>query len=798
MERNNFFSGKLDEIEIFRRDLSATEIKQIYDAGSCGKCRDHCYVPLVTTFNINETDIEIDVTICNESNNDIVYHLDLYSMPPTDCGGNFSWPITADDHLHCADAPSCPGGQCINVPVTIPRPALGFGPGDVACYCARGYNPNTEEMFECCGTIVGTDKKSASPINGIVSMTIYDSLEIPFVVRNTGDSTELFDYVISASAGCCPDSTSSIVSLNGLPPGTDVTGSQFIALNDSAIVTVQAELTGFEPWVFEEVVLLSDLDGDLVMEPLAAAALHPITFPDCNSNAIDDSIDIATGTSLDSNSNSFPDECESYDDTTSILLFGFLVEIEKTHNTLQGQHEYVSVTWDGGFYEMGGFDFLIAYDASALTFMEAAPGQLLGDCGWEYFTYRYGSFGSCSDACPSGLLRIIAIAETNNGPYHPSCFGPPDTDPHELAEMKFLVTDDRTFECTYVPIRFFWMDCGDNTISSVTGDTLYVSDHVYDFEGTEITDATYGFPTYFGIQEECFDSSQWYIDPETGDTVYKVPQPFIDFVNGGIDIVCAESLDARGDINLNGVSNEVADAVLFSNYFIYGLGVFHINFDGQVAATDVNADGMVLTVGDLVYQIRIIVGDAPPYPKLAPVVATYAVDNGVVSVDAEMGAAYVVAEGNVTPSLLADNMEMKYAYDADENVTRILVYSMEKGQTFAGAFLDVESKVVSIEMATYEGAPVTSTLLPTEFALHQNFPNPFNPITTISFALPVATDYELVIYNVMGQEVVTFTGHSEPGIVKVDWDASNYASGVYLYKLAAGNFTATKKMVLLK
>ncbi len=221
------------------------------------------------------------------------------------------------------------------------------------------------------------------------------------------------------------------------------------------------------------------------------------------------------------------------------------VTIEKTHNTIQGQHEFVSVTFASGMYEMGGFDFLIAYDASALTFMEATSGQLLEDCGWEYFTYRYGPFGNCGDACPSGLLRIIAVADMNNGPNHPSCFGPPefDYDPYEVAELKFLVTDDRTFECTYVPIRFFWMDCGDNTISSKSGDTLFVSDHVYDFEGTEVTDPTYGFPTYFGIQKECFDSSLWYIDAETGDTVYKVPLPLIAFHNGGIDIVCAESLD---------------------------------------------------------------------------------------------------------------------------------------------------------------------------------------------------------------------------------------------------------------
>ena len=790
-----YFSGKIDEVQIYKRALEAHEIEQIYNAAWIGKCKDHCYVPSVTTFDINKTEIDIDVTICNKSNYDIVYHLDAWGdMPPTgNC--NYNWPpSTPGNHIHCADIPLIKAGDCDDITLTIPLPP-GFGSGDIACYCARFYDPDTWEFTMCCGTIVGTNKKSASPINGIVSMTIYDSLEIPFIVRNIGDSTNLFDYVISTHSGYCGDSLSSIVSLNGLPPGEDVTGSISIPLNDSAIVTVQAELTGFVPWVFEEVVLLSDLDGDLVMEPLAVSAIRPITFPDCNANGVDDSLDIATGTSLDSNSNNYPDECESYDDTTSRSLWELLVVmIEKTHNTLQGQHEYVSVTLEFGIYEMGGFDFLIAYDASALTFTEATPGQLLEDCDWEYFTYRYGPFGNCGDACPSGLLRIIAIAETNNGPYHPSCFLP-DSLPATLFTLDFLVTDDRTFECTYVPIRFFWMDCGDNAISSKDGDILYIDRKIYDFEGNLIWDEEDDdvYPEadripWVGAPDYCLNP-----DPDK-----PSPIRFIDFVFGGIDIVCAESLDARGDINLNGVSNEVADAVLFSNYFIYGLGVFHINFDGQVAATDVNADGMVLTVGDLVYQIRIIVGDAPPYPKLAPVTADYNVEDGIVSVDAEMGAAYVVAEGDVTPTLLADNMEMKYAYDADEDVTRILVYSMEKGQTFAGAFLDVEGKVVSIEMATYEGAPVTSTLLPTEFALHQNYPNPFNPITTISFALPVATDYELAIYNVMGQEVVTFSGHSEPGIVKVDWDASDYASGVYLYKLTAGNFTDTKKMVLLK
>ncbi len=88
--------------------------------------------------------------------------------------------------------------------------------------------------------------------------------------------------------------------------------------------------------------------------------------------------------------------------------------------------------------------------------------------------------------------------------------------------------------------------------------------------------------------------------------------------------------------------------------------------------------------------------------------------------------------------------------------------------------------------------------LPTEFALYQNFPNPFNPTTTISFDLPVSTDYELVIYNILGQSVKTFTGHGEPGRVSLYWNASNVSSGVYLYKLIAGDYTETKKMLLLR
>ena len=96
--------------------------------------------------------------------------------------------------------------------------------------------------------------------------------------------------------------------------------------------------------------------------------------------------------------------------------------------------------------------------------------------------------------------------------------------------------------------------------------------------------------------------------------------------------------------------------------------------------------------------------------------------------------------------------------------------------------------------------------LPTDFILNQNYPNPFNPSTKISWQSPVAGHQTLKIYNLLGNEVATFVNeYKEDGKYEVTFDASNLSaggqglsSGVYIYKLQAGNFVSTKKMLLLK
>lgn len=89
--------------------------------------------------------------------------------------------------------------------------------------------------------------------------------------------------------------------------------------------------------------------------------------------------------------------------------------------------------------------------------------------------------------------------------------------------------------------------------------------------------------------------------------------------------------------------------------------------------------------------------------------------------------------------------------------------------------------------------------LPGEFALHQNYPNPFNPNTTIRFALAKASDVQLTIYNVLGQKVATLVdGRMNPGIYAVQFEASQFASGVYFYRIDAGDFVTQRRMLLLK
>ena len=94
---------------------------------------------------------------------------------------------------------------------------------------------------------------------------------------------------------------------------------------------------------------------------------------------------------------------------------------------------------------------------------------------------------------------------------------------------------------------------------------------------------------------------------------------------------------------------------------------------------------------------------------------------------------------------------------------------------------------------------VTDQIVPLSFALYQNYPNPFNPSTSIQYDLPERAHVNLVIYSLLGRQIITLVDQTqEPGHKSVIWDASNVSSGIYIYHIEAGSFTQTRKMVLLK
>jgi hypothetical protein len=591
------------------------------------------------------------------------------------------------------------------------------------------------------------------------------------------------------------------------PPVITCPGNAIILMGQTYTGTVTAVDPDHGPSSLVYTLVSFDGPGTLTLDPVSGAISWPTLNQAAYIGTFNVCVKVSDGAKIDACNTVNSDQCCF----TIKVLPKFRVTILKDEGldgkgVLQGHYTDVPIYIDASWttMNMGGFDFLISYDVTVLTLSSVDPGALLTTCGWEYFTYRFGANGNCGGVCPSGLVRIVAMAETNNGPYHPTCFN--NASGSQLAVMHFLVNNNRTMDCQFAPISFYWLDCGDNTISSKYGDTLFLADKVYFFDGTA-TPAFTGYPSNYGTSSDCL----------FGDKVK--PLRAIDFRHGGVDVICSDSIDARGDVNANGVPNEIADAVMFTNYFISGLSAFGTHVESSIAASDVNADGTVLSVADLVYLIRVIQGDASPYAKVKSGVDNFTVKTQLMNNTLTLsynstvnaGAALFVfhVNGTVGAPVVLNGMDVNYGLSGNE--LRVLVYNIGEKSIASGEGVLLTIPVtgtmdlVSVDAADFYGNTMNVSVraLPTMFDLSQNYPNPFNPSTTIKLALPVASEYSLAIYNVAGQLIRSYNGSAAAGVVEVVWDGKDasgnqVASGMYFYKASASNFSATKKMILMK
>jgi hypothetical protein len=117
---------------------------------------------------------------------------------------------------------------------------------------------------------------------------------------------------------------------------------------------------------------------------------------------------------------------------------------------------------------------------------------------------------------------------------------------------------------------------------------------------------------------------------------------------------------------------------------------------------------------------------------------------------------------------------------------------------FAYAGFGPNSAYFNSEILITGVEPISATM-PDNFGLSQNYPNPFNPSTKINFSLPKSGNVEIKVYDVMGKEVAVLVNEfKSAGTYAVDFDAGNFSSGIYFYSIKSGDFTAIKKMVLVK
>ena len=122
------------------------------------------------------------------------------------------------------------------------------------------------------------------------------------------------------------------------------------------------------------------------------------------------------------------------------------------------------------------------------------------------------------------------------------------------------------------------------------------------------------------------------------------------------------------------------------------------------------------------------------------------------------------------------------------------------GWTEGGGMISIGYATSVLDTSNYTG--IEENLLkqvPREYNLFQNYPNPFNPATKIGFRIPDFEFVSLKIYDILGGEVSTLVNEEKPaGSYEVEFNAANLSSGAYFYKIRAGSFVQTKKMILLR
>jgi len=429
---------------------------------------------------------------------------------------------------------------------------------------------------------------------------------------------------------------------------------------------------------------------------------------------------------------------------------------------------------------IGGFNILITYDVTVAELVGVQPYPALE-------SFNYTLMGNGEDK-----LRMVGICDLPN-----STNTPPIPPGKNRPLVDLIVNLSPYFSDFSVPVRFVTEKCGDNVLTDSLG--LYM----------------------------------WSADPDCPpDTIpgNPHPNPSLDLVDGSIYL---QKVD-RGDVNLDGLRYNIADAVYFCGYLLGGVTL--IDPPRQGAASDINGDGHFWSIADLIMLVSIVNGQTPPPPKLlnppGEIMVNLVEENGLLAVrpslTSSFSGAYLVFnhQGKMgKPSLARRSLGMTLKARDDGEKLRVIIYSLEEDKIAGGdgpiLLIPAEGEV-TLEKAEFAdenghlilGKPGSQTSLPQALSLNQNYPNPFNSTTAINYSNQLSADgrrrwtVTLRVYNIAGQLVRTLVDERQrAGVHSVVWDGRDaqgqeVGSGIYFYRLQVTGdrlkVEKSRKMVLLR
>ncbi|MCH7879840.1 MAG: hypothetical protein IH914_11070 [candidate division Zixibacteria bacterium] len=280
-------------------------------------------------------------------------------------------------------------------------------------------------------------------------------------------------------------------------------------------------------------------------------------------------------------------------------------------HVLHGSKVSIPITYSGPTLRFSSLDLRFVYNERVLLLLKVDWGRMFRNIPTVPVYYQQSSLDSALSDNMNATVHLMALSkigdtditvdemiEVNDG----------DT----LAMLDFQVSGDRTLTCSLLPLRWFWSECGNNTLVTelVTLNSYSVSDLVENewidrVYRKELTDPPAELPSISGVPASCVENVS--AAPDASRSVV--------FENGGVWLPCYW-VRPRGDVNLNGIDADTGDVNLLAQYITRGESVLTIQAEAQLSQLYINEDSIPGDITDFVYLIKKTFRSESIYPFL--------------------------------------------------------------------------------------------------------------------------------------------------------------------------------------